>query len=229
MTTPIAWNHDPEPESKTPKLKLLRCPQGSLPPFVILSDRQFGGDMHFYGGRSIPCEGKECPYCAVHSKTVWKGYLAVWEPKTRGTGILEFTKPCLETIRTYRAAHGTLRTHSIQLNRAGRKINGALSAVLSPTTWAHADLPEPPDVIAILTKMWNQRPETIMKPQPPKTETTMETEDESNRTVPINPRFTTEGSPKTKIYETTPEQREMLRKNRDALAAELRKNGEAHK
>jgi hypothetical protein len=228
MTAPIQWNHDPEPESKSPKLKLLRCPQGSLPPFVILSPSQFGGDSHYYGGRTIPCEGRECPYCAVHSKRIWKGYLAVWDAKHRTTGIIEFTKPCLETIRTYKAAHGTLRTHSIELHRAGKKINGSLSVILAPTAWADADIPPPPDVIAILTRMWNQRPETILKPQPPNTEIVMEPPQDTAPTIPLTNRFTTEGNPTTKIYETTPEQRIMLATHRALAETHAKKNGAPH-
>lgn len=228
MPTQIHWNHDPEPDSKTPKLKLLRCPQGSLPPFVILSPSQFGGDLHYYGGRSIACEGPSCPYCAVHSKRIWKGYLAVWDAKHRTTGILEFTKPCLETIRAYKAAHGTLRTHAIELHRAGRKINGPLSCVLSPTTWANADLPEPPDVVACLTKMWNQRPETILAPQPPKTEITTEPPNDLDNTVPINSRFTTEGHGVERAYEASQQTLQALQRNRDAAAAKKNGNGAPH-
>ena len=222
MSERIQWNHDPEPESKTPKLKLLRCPQGSLPPFVILSPAQFGGDSHYYGGRTIPCEGRDCPYCAVHSKRIWKGYLAVWDAKHRTTGIIEFTKPCLETIRTYKAAHGTLRTHAIELHRAGKKINGTLSVILTPTAWADADIPPPPDVVGILTRMWNQRPETIMKPQAPATEIVMETPEDIAATLPLTDRFTTEGSATSPIYTASPETLEALRRNRTTKAA---KNG----
>lgn len=228
MTTPIQWDHEPAPESKTPKLKLLRCPTGSLPPFVILSPTQCGGPLHYYGGRSIPCEGPACPYCAVHSKTVWKGYLAVWDAKHRTTGIIEFTKPCLETIRSYKQAHGTLRTHSIELHRAGRKTNGPLSVVLAPTAWADSDLPPPPDVIAILTQMWNQRPETILAPQPPKTEIKMEPPHDDTTPLTKPDRFKTEGNTKTKIYDAKPETLAALKRNREAAAAKNNGNGAPH-
>lgn len=228
MANPIHWNHDPAPESKIPKLKLLRCPQGSLPPFVILSPAQFGGDLHYYGGRSIACEGPSCPYCAVHSKRIWKGYLAVWDAKHRTTGILEFTKPCLETIRTYKEAHGTLRTHAIELHRSGRKINGSLSCILTPTTWATGDLPDPPDVIAVLTKMWNQRPDTILAPQPPRTEIATELPEPANATLPINERFTTEGNPVSKIYEASKQTKAALTHNRLAKLTKANGNGAPH-
>lgn len=228
MTAPIAWNHEPEPDSKTPKLKLLRCPAGSLPPFVILSHTQVGGDMHYYGGRSIPCEGNPCPYCQAHSKHVWKGYLAVWDAKHRTTGIIEFTKPCLETVRTYKAAHGTLRTHSIEIHRTGRKINGTLSVILSPTTWADTDIPPDPDVVGVLTKMWNQRPETIIKPQAPTTEIITEVETRPTTPPKLNNRFTTEGSPVSKIYTASETTKAALKTNRENNHHKRNGNGAPH-
>jgi hypothetical protein len=153
---------DAEPTLVTPgtRTQLLRCGVGPLPPMIAITDDLQGRNMHFWKGRSFPHLKTKCPACDSQNIAVWKGYLGVWIPTSRLTAILEFTAPCLDAIKAYRAAHGTLRTATISLTRAGKRPNGALSMTVTTSQWGSDQLPEPPDLKAQLLKIWDGHNQT---------------------------------------------------------------------
>lgn len=190
MPSETKWTDDPEPTSSQPKLPIARCGVGAMTPFIVLSDRHIGGDLHYYSRRSIPCQLHDCPYCAAHSRSVWKGYLHCWDAKHRECGMLEFTLPCLQNVNSYLTAHGTLRTAVVQLTRKGSKINGPLTIQLTPSTWATNEIPPTVNLRPILEHMWDAKPETKATPQRPQNLIAPENAAETNRPLPVPSRFT---------------------------------------
>lgn len=157
MSGEIEWSDHPEPVAPGQKPELIRCGQGSLPPMICISTRHCGGDLHYWQGRSFPHLKTDCPACASKNVAVWKGYLGVWNPGTRLTGILEFTLRCTSALDAYFLAHGTCRGASIQLKRSGSKPNGKLNLTATTSQWGHDQLPEEPNIRYQLGIMWGSK------------------------------------------------------------------------
>lgn len=207
---------------------LRRCPPGGLPPVISLSDWLIGNELHWWNGRSFPHLKENCPACAAKRSKVWKGYLGCLDPKTRKIFILELTPNCTEALSAYKITYGSLRGAQIKLDRSATKINGRVTATATPAQLGGLELPLPPDLRKILDHMWqvDHMPEQTTPVDPrPVTEAPMNNEELAKRRPD---RFADTYPPVGKIIETTPEQREMLRRNREAVATELRKNG-SHK
>lgn len=154
MASTVDWASQPEPVRPGNKLDLIRCKTGALPPLVCLSSRHVGCDIHWWGGRSFPHLAKDCPACKDKRPAVWKGWIAVWHPKTREIGILEFTHRCTESLDAYFLAHGSCRGGIVTVSRSGTKANGKLTLQIVTGTYAVNELPACPDIKHALELMW---------------------------------------------------------------------------
>lgn len=218
MSLPVEWNDTPEEIAPGSKLEILRCGIGSMVPLIVLSDWIAGGEMHYWGGRSFPHTKNGCPACDAKNPSVWKGYLAAWNPKHRSTGILEFTAPCRDCLVQYKLAHGTLRGGVITLKRKGVKPNGALTATITTGPYGLDQLPDAPDIKAHLERIWLAKRSSSDIPYDTGrlvVEDPM-TNDELRKRHPD--RFSTPGHTTSPVYEATEEQLEMLRRNKAANA-----------
>lgn len=157
MSSEIEWSDHPEPVSPGQRPELIRCGQGSLPAMICISTRHCGGDLHYWQGRSFPHLKKDCPACASKNVAVWKGYLGVWNPSTRLTGILEFTLRCVSALDAYFLAHGTCRGATIVMKRNGTKPNGKLNLTATTSQWGLDQLPEEPNIRTQLSMMWGSK------------------------------------------------------------------------
>jgi hypothetical protein len=155
MLSPIDWQEHPAPIAPGSRLDLIRCKLGATVPVVVLSERQVGTEIHWYNGRSFPHLKNGCPACLAKRPAVWKGYLAVWQPKPRTIAIIEFTTRCTNALDAYFLAYGTLRAATVVLTRKGRSDKGPLTLDISPSQYATNDLPPAPDIRHALTHMWN--------------------------------------------------------------------------
>ena len=218
MSDQIEWTDAPTAASKLPACELRRCPPGGLKPQIILSDWITGNELHWFNGRSFPHLKNDCPACAAKRAKVWKGYLAALDPAKRTVYLLEITPNCVDAATAYKQSYGSLRGSALTLNRSATKANGRVTASFVPANLAGLDLPQPPDVRGTLERMWQtDHRKADSKPEDPRIVLDGPKDNEANERVNRS-RFTTEGSPTSKVYETTAEQRRML-------AANARTNG----
>ncbi len=160
----IEWTTAPKTKDKPIGYQLKRCPCGSTPPLIILSDRIIGAELHWLGGRSSPHLKHNCPGCLAKTARVWKGYLAVIDPRTQQLSCLEITPPCVDALNSYAAAWGSIRGAAIRLSRSTTKANGRIKIEITQSTYATERLPQPFDVHLLLEQMW-QTTEKTNKPQ----------------------------------------------------------------
>jgi hypothetical protein len=155
MSAEIDWQDEPAQVAPGTRVDLIRCGTGSLPPLIALNSRHIGAELHFWQGRSFPHIKTECPACAAKNGCVWKGYIGVWNPSTRATGILEFTLGCVTHLDAYFIAHQTCRGATISLKRSNGKANGKLIMTCTRSIWANDQLPPAPDLRKSMSLMWN--------------------------------------------------------------------------
>jgi len=154
MKTEIEWSDSPPTQTDMKSADLRRCPPGGLPPAIILCDWLTGNELHWWNGRSFPHLSNDCPACAAKRAKVWKGYIAALDVKTRKVFILEITPNCTEPLSAYKQTFGSLRGAQIKLDRSATKINGRVTATVTPANLGGLELPQPPDVRSILRHMW---------------------------------------------------------------------------
>lgn len=154
MKSEIEWSDTPPTQTDLHSADLRRCPPGGMPPAIILVDWITGNELHWWNGRSFPHLANDCPACAAKRARVWKGYLACLELKTRKIFILEITPNCTEPLAAYKLTFGSLRGAQIKLERSATKINGRVTATVTPAALGGLELPQPPDVRNILRHMW---------------------------------------------------------------------------
>lgn len=162
MAHQIDWQNEPAPIAPGNAMDLTRCKMGSTPPLIVLNTRHVGNEMHWFGGRSYPHTGKGCPACAAKRPGVWKGYIGVWNPKTRQSQILEFTAPCTSAFNEHFLAFGTCRGAVVVITRKGDKANGRLTAKLSRSEYGLDQLPPEPNLKDALEKIWFSRPHNFV-------------------------------------------------------------------
>lgn len=157
MLGDVEWSDSPNELRRTDAVAILRAGTGSTPALIVLSERVVGVELHWWQGRTTPHIKGNCPACEAKRPAVWKGYLAVYNPKTHVVNILEITPCCIDPLATYRQAFGTLKGGLLTLTRSNTKKNGRLTATITPSNIAPNSLPPCPPVQAALVHMWAAR------------------------------------------------------------------------
>lgn len=150
---PIFTNRPPEPD-RPKNWKLIRTPAKTPLRALVLSDDIVGCNTHFWGGRTVPCEGPHCPACADGSPTRWHGYIAIWLPPDNIRLLFEFTDGPAELLAQYRAANGTLRGCKIEASRIKPVPNARVLLKTSRIDLSKYPLPDAPDICKMLLQMW---------------------------------------------------------------------------
>ena len=135
-------------------LSLLRTPAYRAILAIVTSEDIVGCPTHYYKGRTSPCQSQSCPACADGISWRWHGYLAAWQP-TQGLHFLfEMTAIAAEPFVEYRDAHGGLRGCLFEAKRLTPVPNGRLRIQCKPADLSKVRLPQAPDVIRCLIKIW---------------------------------------------------------------------------
>lgn len=156
------WTSRPDDRDSAPHHQIIRAKPGKTTQGVVLSLDLIGAYTHYWKGRTTPCNPPACPACDAGHKPRWYGYLALWNPATAAVAILEITTAAVPAIETYLARHGSLRYAQIMATRANRKPNSRLIVSFQAAPYSGPHGPEPPDLPAHLSHMW----EATSKPAP---------------------------------------------------------------
>ena len=151
---PTFTNAPPDDGGQRP-LQLIRVPSQSKIRWLITTPDLIGTPTHYYHGRTQPCEGPECQACQEGLSWRWHGYVAIYSPRSQRHCLLELTARVAESFVRYRDDHGTLRGCDMTAWRSPQQPNGKVFVTLVPADLTSIKLPEPPDVLRCLMKMWD--------------------------------------------------------------------------
>lgn len=148
------WSHATPTTSKHMGFDLIRTPIDQPLRGIATSADFVGCDTHFWGGRTMPCERPDCPACNAGMPYRWHAYLSCILPKTHEHAIFECTQLAAKSFEAYKSAHGTLRGCLFSASRPKKASNSKVCITTHPADLAQLVLPEPPDLIAILSVIW---------------------------------------------------------------------------
>lgn len=148
------FSRRPDRSQMPKKYRLLRVPPEGYRGVICLSHDVCGADVHYWGGRTKCCLGKDCP--ADHSKTriEWRGYLFFWSPRKQEIACIELTAAAMAPIDQAFNEYRTLRGCKMEFARLGERKNGELSSKVFAPAKNLEQLPESPSLRKFLCKVW---------------------------------------------------------------------------
>lgn len=155
------WTNVPPTDREYSSYQILRTPPGNGLKCVILNHDVLGVMLHYWHGRSTPCNPTDCPACKDGHRPRWKGYVFVMSCRTRRVAILEFTERVYDTFNDARRRFGTLRGTTVTLTRTGSRANSPLMATFADTLEESDRLPNPEGLTDVLDRMWEVRQQTL--------------------------------------------------------------------
>lgn len=148
------WTTNPEGAGQKTNYRILRCPTGRPITGVVLDDEFVGTNLHYWKGRSKPCEGATCEACEAGHRPRWKGYVHLYSPQTKTIVIFEFTERVVHEFRAFQTRFGSLRGACITARRLNSKVNGPLLLEFAEGRQDGALLPQVTDLREILCRIW---------------------------------------------------------------------------
>jgi len=148
------WHDSIPPVEKGNSLDLWRTPPKGKAGGIVTSTSIVGCFTHYFGGRTIPCEGATCKACGEGIGNRWHGYVGVYCMRSRKHGIFEFTAKASLPFQAYIELTGRLRGCEMVSERKGYRGNSPVIITCSPANLEGIDLPEPPNLKKILSNIW---------------------------------------------------------------------------
>ena len=149
------WKNHPPSSAEQTAYRIIRTPADKPLAVIATSTQNAGTDTHYANHRTTPCERPNpCELCEDGHSTRWHGYLAVLVPSTMEHAILEFTAAAYAPLETYQNIHDTLRGCGIIAKRPSGRPNGRVLLKCTPVDQQKWALPEPPNLIKILSHIW---------------------------------------------------------------------------
>ena len=148
-----------QPEHKG--FDLRRTPVDKPLKAVITCVDLIGCYTHFWGGRTVPCEGEDCEACRAQSPSRWHCYLSALESSTRDHFLFECTAKAAQPLVEWREAYGTLLGCFITAHRPKRRRNARVEIICKPIDLTKITLPKAPDLILAMSVIW-QLPATAL-------------------------------------------------------------------
>ncbi len=148
------YSHDIPANPNGPALPVRRTPTSSALQAIVTSENLIGCHTHYYGGRTVPCEGPNCPAHQEGLPFRWHAYLSAIETKTNLHFLFECTAQAAEAFIQYRDAYHTLRGCYFQAKRWKPRPNSRVIIQTKPCKLDEVILPSPPDLIKVLAILW---------------------------------------------------------------------------
>jgi len=149
------WTSAPSEVHAAQRFALVRVPPKGLSGAIVLSEEVLGTEIHFWGGRSMPCSRADCKACLEGISARWYGWLWILAEKGGMISIVEITAAAAEQTRAYVEQQGSLRGARFAAQRLPAKPNGRMTLFLRPSHYDAAKLPTPGSLITALERMWN--------------------------------------------------------------------------
>lgn len=149
------WTNRRPPTSDAGPMQIVRVPPTAPVSGLISSTDLIGCHTHFYRNRTIPCEGNRCPACNDGYTARWHAWVGLYLRRRAQHVLFEVTAAGSEHLARYADHYGSLRGADLKATRPNGKPNGRVQIVLMPGDLNGIQLPDPPDVLAALSKIWN--------------------------------------------------------------------------
>jgi len=155
------FSHKLPPNSKRNGYDLKRTPTDKPLRGLITCDELTICPTHYWGGRTVPCEGPLCKACQENSPIRHHVYISLLESDTHDHVLFECTSKAAVTLDDYRTAHGTLKGCEIKAYRPKRIKNGRVEIIARPYDLTNVRLPAAPNIPVALCVIW-QIPSTAI-------------------------------------------------------------------
>lgn len=129
-------------------------PKGELVGWIT-SHKMLGCPVHWYKGRTKPCQLEDCHACAQNVPWRWKGYLGLHVKKDNRHVLFEFPAQVGEKLGDYLKTHRSLRNLLIAVNRIPEKPNGKVNLRWKDTDDKILAIHEEPNLLYILSALWD--------------------------------------------------------------------------
>ena len=149
------WTREPPAHKDLATLPILRAPPRGVLVGQLTSYEMVGCPIHWWRGRSLPCEDHKCPACQNKVPFRWKGYLGFWQPAQSQHSLLEIPAAAADTVADFRLQNPTLRHAIVELKRVPEKANGRVLLRIKPGPTDAKMFPQPPDTERLLAKIWD--------------------------------------------------------------------------
>ena len=118
------------PTEVTPAWPIRVC-RGSIPMrFIILCPEYVGVRVHWWGGRSVPCDNNpKCIPCQQGNRADWKGYIAARSTENDNVAIVTLTSSVALQLWSLKREKSGLTGLVVTLHRTPAKDTGMLHAV----------------------------------------------------------------------------------------------------
>ena len=136
-------------------LTLMRTPANGKLLLAVTCHDLVGCPTHWFNGRTVPCEADDCEACKEGISWRWHAYLSGLLGTSRNHVLAEFTAQAAERITQYRDTQQTLRGAILTAHRHHNRHNGRVIIHMQPGDLARLNLPTPPDLINVLSILWN--------------------------------------------------------------------------
>lgn len=151
------WQESPDDTTRSLNYRIYRTPVGREVTLVALSNRFIGAKLHYWRGRSTPCEGQDCPACKDGQRPRWKGFLFAYHRDTRTIVIFEFTDRGYEPMQDQLDRHHSLRGLIFKTARLNKRPNGPIQITFTDTREESPHLPNPDGLAEMLERIWEIR------------------------------------------------------------------------
>jgi hypothetical protein len=151
----MQWTDHPPDNTNTHSLPLRRVSRAPVIA-ICLSSKPLGAEVHFFRGRTRPhTNDGTCEACHAGQAPRWRGYLTLWDREQRQTWITEITPYAYDGLKEGLTSFGTLRGHTIKLERTKPNPNAPLQATVYAALTREEELPPEPDIRHILERIWD--------------------------------------------------------------------------
>ncbi len=168
---PIWSNSIPE-KTKQCGYDLRRTPADKPIKGLITCNAVIGCYTHWWGGRTVPCEGKTCEACKANTPARWHCYLSILESGTRDHFIFECTGKAANPLIEWLSTEPTLRGVLLYAHRPKRRRNSRVEIILTPRDNRDTIIPTAPDLVQAMSVIW-QLPGTALKTDRTERQTTL--------------------------------------------------------
>lgn len=160
----MTWSREPEAREQVYKVPLLRIEPGKPQLVVFLNPTAMGRYLHWrrpekdeLKGRTVPCEEKNCPYCAANVRRDWKLYISVWLPASDQVAVAEMPYSALKYFQEQYIRAQTCYGFHGRIVRVGGKKQGPVEVTFQQKYAGINPLPEGPDPIEYMATVWRIR------------------------------------------------------------------------
>lgn len=155
------WTTTPGSEEAKTNYRILRTPSGRAITGVILDEDLVGTHLHYWKGRSTPCEKGNCEACEAGHPPRWKGYVHLYDQRVKSIVIFEFTERAVHEFKAFKARYGSLRGAVLTAKRLNSKPNGPLHIEFAEGRLDGALLPDPGPLTECLCRIWEVKQQTM--------------------------------------------------------------------